>query len=149
MMVAPIARLSDGLRALPRPLRAGLWIGSALALLYALTLLTEGRTDREWMSPPSPSKTAVAPAEPSAWADAPAQAPVERAAALLAPGVVTGPAGAPHLPPDAVAPSSSPPPGVQTAKPKNREMKARRSTRTAMRRVHEPIQFRLADRPGH
>ena len=147
MMVAPVARLSNGLRSLPRAVRAGLWIGCWLAVLYALTLLTAGRSDGEWTSPPRRSQAAVAPAEApaTAWTDSRAPATLEPTAPVLTtPGL--------HEPQEASAqPAAEPANPVavpQSANPQSRGMKARRSSRGRIRHAREPIQFRLADRPG-
>ena len=147
MMAAPIARLSDGVRALPRAVRAGLWIGCALAVLYALTLLTAGRSGGEWTSPPRRVELPAAPNEApaTAWTDAPASATPEPA-----PPVLTQ-AGSPE-PQEARAQAAgepaSPAPIAESAKPQGRGMKARRSLRRGTRHAREPIQYRLADRPG-
>jgi hypothetical protein len=147
MMGAPVARLSNGLGSLPRAVRAGVWIGCALAVLYALTLLTAGRSDGEWTSPPRRSQAAVAPAEApaTAWTDARAPATLEPTAPVL-----TTP-GLPEPQEASVQPAAEPaiPVAVpQSAKPQSRGMKARRASRGRIRHAREPIQFRLADRPG-
>jgi type IV secretory pathway VirB10-like protein len=143
-MIAPMARLFDGLRAVPRAVRAGLWIGCTAAVLYALTLLTEGRSGGAWTSPPRRSAAAVAPAEAptSAWRDAPAPATPEPA-----PPVPTQ-AEPQETNAQAAAEPASPTPLAQSAMPQSRGMKARRSTRRGTRHARDPIQYRLADRPG-
>jgi hypothetical protein len=144
-------RVADRLRGIGQPIRAGLWIVSAAALLYAATLLTRGRTDREWMSPPRPpvvtasAETVEAPT-PS-WVDLPA-APQE-APAVQAEAPAPEPssvAGAPdRAGPEPVAARAAAPTGTGPS----RGMKARRVARRApVRRIREPIQFRLAVRPG-
>lgn len=135
----PMARLFDGLRAV----RAGLWIGCTAAVLYALTLLTEGRSGGAWTSPRR-SEAALLPAEApaSAWRDAPAPATPEPAPPVP---TQTEPQGANGL---AAAEPASPTPFAQSARPQGRGMKARRSTRRGTRHARDPIQYRLADRPG-
>ena len=143
-MTARLARLFNGVRALPLVLRAGLWIGCTVAVLYALTLLTEGRSGGAWTSPPRRSEAAgVAPAEAAAhaWRDAPAPATPE------APPVLTQ-AEPQETNAQAAAEPTSPAPLAQSAKPQSRGMKARRSTRRGTRHARDPIQYRLADRPG-
>jgi hypothetical protein len=138
-----MARLFDGLRAVPRAVRAGLWIGCTAAVLYALTLLTEGRSGGAWTSPRR-SEAARLPAEApaSAWRDAPAPATPEPAPPVP---TQTEPQEANGL---AAAEPASPTPFAQSARPQGRGMKARRSTRRGTRHARDPIQYRLADRPG-
>jgi type IV secretory pathway VirB10-like protein len=142
-----MARLSDGVRALPRVARAGLWIGCTAAVLYALTLLTEGRSGGAWTSSPRRSEAAVAPAEApaTAWRDAPAPATPEPAPPVLTQAGRPDPKEANA---QAAAEPASPTPLAQSAKPQSRGMKARRSARRGTRQARDPIQYRLADRPG-
>jgi hypothetical protein len=142
-----MARITDRLRTVPRPIKVGLWLGSAGALLYAMTLLTHGRTDREWMSPPRPSQGAIAAAlEPpdAPWKDAPATA----SPAPSTEAVTAEPSGTPEAPRQAAAEPVAPPAVVQAGRTQSRGMNARRSRRAASRHAREPIQYRLADRPG-
>jgi hypothetical protein len=151
MTIALMARLSGGLRGLPRPLKAGLWIGSAGALLYALTLLTHGRTDRTWMSPPpraDVSSTAAVEEPARTWTAArPASSP-EAATAASAGAPAADPSSSAPVPVDLAAKPTSGPRLGHAAKPQSRGMKARRARRSPSPRVREPIEYRLADRPG-
>jgi hypothetical protein len=145
--LSEMVRITDRLRTVPRPIKAGLWLGSAAALLYAMTLLTHGRTDREWMSPRRPSHGALAAAlEPpdAPWKDVPATAspaPSTEAAAAEPSGTAEAPRQAA---PEPVAPLAV----VQAGRAQSRGMNVRRSRRAASRHAREPVQYRLADRPG-
>ena len=147
MMAAAIARLSDGIGGVPRAVRAALWIGCTLAVLYALTLLTEGRSGGEWTSPARPSGAALAPAEApaTAWTDVSAAVTPEPPPSMA---TKTAPDDAQETSAQAAAEPGSPAPIAQGAKRQNRGIQARRSARRGTRQARDPIQYRLADRPG-
>lgn len=150
-IIAPMARLSGGLRALPRPLKAGLWIGSAGAFLYAMTLLTHGRTERTWMSPPprtAVSSTAAVEEPARTWTDAASVSSPEAATAVSAEAPAAESSNTAPVSDDVAAKPTSGPRVGQAAKPQSRGMKARRARRSPSPRVREPIEYRLADRPG-
>lgn len=149
-MVAQIARLPGALRGLSRPVRAGLWLGCALALLYAMTLLTKGRSDGEWLTPPPRPAASAAPTEaPStAWTDAPASVTQAAAEPEPAEAAAAKPAPSPEVTAQA-APEPAPAVAVAQSRKRSRSMDVRRaSRRAAVRRAREPIQFHLADRPS-
>jgi hypothetical protein len=147
VVCSSVGRVADRLRVARQPLRTGLWIVSVAALLYSATLLTRGRTEREWMSPPRPGAV-TASAEPvvaaaPAWADLP---PAPRVPAEASAPEASSVAEAPR---EAAAGPVTAPAAVPAATTLSRGMSARRaSRRAASRRAREPIQFRLADRPG-
>ena len=147
MMAAAIARLSDGIGGVPRAVRAVLWIGCALAVLCALTLLTEGRSGGKWTSPARGLEAAVAPAEApaTAWTDVSAAVTPEPPPSIE---TKTGRSEAHEADAQATAEPGSPAPIAQGAKRQNRGMKAPRSAPRGTRHARDPIQYRLADRPG-
>lgn len=149
-MVVSIDRFRDELRVLPRALRAGVWVGSALPLLYGMTLLTEGRTDREWLSPPrAPEPTEAVQAPVAAVPEAAREALPEPADLLLAGAPKAEPQSGPEAPPDSAAkPASGAPRARLSARPHGRGLRTQRSRRVASRHAREPIEYRLADRPG-
>ena len=147
MMAAAIARLWDGIGGVPRAVRAVLWIGCALAVLCALTLLTEGRSGGKWTSPARGLEAAVAPAEApaTAWTDVSAAVTPEPPPSIA---TKTGRSEAQEADSQAVAEPGSPAPIAEGAKRQNRGIQARRSARRGTRQARDPIQYRLADRPG-